>query len=166
MPSVDELIATVREEIRRGDVLTAWDKVAERVGAGETDVELLYWGVLALARAGATEQALTHFEPLAQALAGDVPRKLRIRIGSLFARLQKDRALNAPAPERADRLAEAARAYEEVWFLFPDPFPGMNASTLWALAGNRAHAREIAAEVLKLCATQKPAEAEDDKLTP
>ena len=52
MSSVEELIANVREEIRRGDVLTAWDKVAERVTAGEQSVELLYWGVLALARAG------------------------------------------------------------------------------------------------------------------
>lgn len=162
MPSVAELIATVREEIRRGDVLTAWDKVAERVGAGETDTELLYWGVLALARAGATEQALTHFAPLASALEGDVPTKLRIRIGSLFARLQKDRALNAPLAERRDRLAQAARSYEEVYFLYPDPFPGVNASTLWALAGDRAHARTIATQVLKLCANQKPGEKEDE----
>lgn len=162
MPTVDELIETVREEIRRGDVLTAWDKVAERVSAGEKDVELLYWGVLALARAGATEQALLHFAPLAEALAGEVPRKLRIRIGSLFARLRKDRALTGPAAERADRLAEAARAYEEVWFLYPDPFPGVNASTLWALAGDRAHAREIARQVLDLCAGQTPTEREEE----
>jgi hypothetical protein len=162
MSSVEELIANVREEIRRGDVLTAWDKVAERVTAGEQSVELLYWGVLALARAGATEQALAHFAPLAGALAEEVPRKLRIRIGSLFARLQKDRALNGPAAERSDRIAAAARAYEEVFFLYPDPFPGVNASTLWALGGNREHAREIAAEVLRLCSTQAPTEPEEE----
>jgi len=160
--AVDELIETVREEIRRGDVLTAWDKVSEAAAAGERSVELLYWGVLALARAGATEQALTHFTPLAEALGGDVPRKLRIRIGSLFARLQKDRALNGPASERPDRLAEAARAYEEVYFLYPDPFPGVNASTLWALSGDREHARSLAAEVLRLCAGQRPTEAEEE----
>lgn len=162
MSTVDDLIATVREEIRRGDVLTAWDKVSERMSAGEKDVELLYWGVLALARAGATEQALTHFVPLAEALGGEVPRKLRIRIGSLFARLQKDRALNGPPAERADRLAEAARAYEEVWFLYPDPFPGVNASTLWTLAGDREHARSLATEVLRLCGEQKPEEPEEE----
>lgn len=162
MQSVDELIESVREEIRRGDVLTAWDKVSEKVGAGEKSVELLYWGVLALARAGATEQALTHFERLAEALAGDVPRKLRIRIGSLHARLLKDRALNGPAAERADRLAEAARAYEEVYFLYPDSFPGVNASTLWTLAGDREHARQIATQVLALCAGQKPEEGEEE----
>ena len=162
MASVDELIEAVREEIRRGDVLTAWDKVSERVGAGEKSTELLYWGVLALARAGATEQALAHFEPLAEALGGDVPTKLRIRIGSLYARLRKDRALTGPAAEREDRLAEAARAYEEVFFLYPDPFPGVNASTLWALSGDRRHAREIATEVLRLCATQKPEDREEE----
>lgn len=162
MAPVEELIATVRDEIRRGDVLTAWDKVAERLGAGEKSVELLYWGVLALARAGATEQALSHFVPLAEALGGDVPRKLRIRIGSLFARLQKDRALTGPAAEREDRLAQAARAYEEVYFLYPDPFPGVNASTLWTLAGDRTHARSLAASVLALCSTQKPSEPEEE----
>lgn len=162
METVDELIEVVREEIRRGDVLTAWDKVSERFSAGEKSVELLYWGVLALARAGATEQALAHFGPLAESLGGDVPRKLRIRIGSLYARLRKDRALTGPAAERADRLAEAARAYEEVFFLYPDPFPGVNASTLWTLAGDRGHAREIATEVLRLCAAQKPAEPEEE----
>ncbi|MDL1950693.1 hypothetical protein FBQ97_12890, partial [Acidobacteria bacterium ACD] len=137
MPSVDELIETVREEIRRGDVLAAWDTASERIEAGEKSHELLYWGVLALARAGATEQALAHYAPLAEALKGDVPRKLRIRIGSLFARLQKDRALTGPAAERAERLARAARAYEDVFTLDPDPFPGVNASTLWLLAGER-----------------------------
>lgn len=162
MESVDELIEVVREEIRRGDVLTAWDKVSERLNAGEKSAELLYWGVLALARAGATEQALAHFGPLAESLGGDVPRKLRIRIGSLYARLRKDRALSGPAAERAERLAEAARAYEEVFFLYPDPFPGVNASTLWTLAGDRGHAREIATQVLRLCATQKPAEPEEE----
>ena len=39
---------------RRADRL---DKVSERFSAGEKSAELLYWGVLALARAGATEQA-------------------------------------------------------------------------------------------------------------
>lgn len=161
MPSVDELIETVREEIRRGDVLAAWDTASERIDAGEPSVELLYWGVLALARAGATEQALAHYAPLAAALEGQVPRKLRIRIGSLFARLQKDRALNGPTDERRERLAEAARAYEDVFTFDPDPFPGVNASTLWLLAGERDRARGIASHVRRLCADQHPAEAED-----
>lgn len=161
MPSVDELIETVREEIRRGDVLAAWDTASERIDAGEKSPELLYWGVLALARAGATEQALAHYAPLAEALRGDVPRKLRVRIGSLYARLQKDRALTGPPSERRERLARAARAYEDVFTLDPDPFPGVNASTLWVLAGERDHARSIASRVLGLCAAQQPGEAED-----
>jgi class 3 adenylate cyclase len=38
----------------------------------------------------------------------------------------------------------------------------VNASTLWALAGDRAHARSLATEVLRLCAGQKPEEPEEE----
>jgi hypothetical protein len=54
-------LEAVRREERRGELLTAFDLAARGLAEHPEDVRLKHRAVLALARAGATEEAARHF---------------------------------------------------------------------------------------------------------
>ena len=141
---------TIRGALRRGDYLVAYDAAVRAATADPTDVGARYLAVLALARAGATDRAaeqLVEFGLDGPAPAGVAPA-LAEDLGALQARLAKDRALAVDGDERRRRATEAARAYEAIYVGLGRPFSGINAATMWMLAGNEARSRELATAVL------------------
>ena len=153
MTEVDAIEAT-QDALRRGDLIVAYDLARQTLGDNGSDARLAYLAVLALARTGATERAINAYADLKlkERMAGTTGQALRRDIAALEARLLKDRALAARGPDRGAALADAARAYQRVFEGDPDAFPGVNAATLWCLAGDRARAEEIARCAVRLCA--------------
>ena len=136
----------IRERLDRGAPWDACDAFRSAVAAGASDAELLYWGALAHARAGATHEAHALLER-AQAASTDAPHLLS-DIQSLRGRLWKDGLHRAPdAPGAAETAERARKEYLAAYTLQHDPYPGINAATLSWLLGDRAEARRLAGEI-------------------
>ncbi len=125
------LVRGVRDPIERHD---GW---GQRVVSG---TELAT--IVALARAGALDEALRRFE--AMDADPDDPAALIVQ-----GRLLKDQAARAAAGERRRLYGEAAAAYARSAQLRPATYPLINAATLTALAGDTHRACTLAEEVLR-----------------
>jgi Tetratricopeptide Repeats-Sensor len=137
-------LAMVRQEERRGELLSAYDIANRGLEEHPENVDLAYRAVLALARAGSTSEAERRFANLhlTDVDTGDV--------AALRARILKDRALGASGEERR-RLAEAAAlAYQRIADQSGDYFPAINAATLRLVAGDTATAADLASNALSL----------------
>ncbi|MGI9051976.1 MAG: TRAFs-binding domain-containing protein [Ilumatobacteraceae bacterium] len=149
--SDSDVAAQVRRLIGRTEYLAAFD-VADRALAEQPhDVALQHLAVLALARAGATDNAadrlmrsglLAHADECDDELAEDVL--------ALEARVSKDRAFAAPTNQRRALAEVAAAQYDVVFERFHRTYTGINAATMWCAAGQQDRARTSAAEVLSL----------------
>ena len=95
-------LAAVRHEEQRGELLTAFDLAERGLAEHPDDLSLKHRAVLALARAGATEEATRRF--FAYGL-GSVQDE---EIAALRARIAKDFALTEEGAERRRRGARAA----------------------------------------------------------
>lgn len=147
-----EWLTAIRERESRGDLLGAFDTAERALERFPDDTALKHRSVLVLARAGAAAEALRRFHALA---LGDSESA---EIAALEARLSKDRALAERDPRRRKELtARAARHYADVYERTGDTYPGINAATLWLLAGDAARSRELAERVLD--ETRAPDEA-------
>ena len=153
-----EAIAGIRGLIRRGEYLTAYD-AAEDAGVHEfqppltplIQAEIGYLRVLALARSGSSQRAMAEAAALTAALPADpLPPALAEDIAALSARIAKYHAMQAPPAERPELAAAAAAAYEDVYRRLGRSYAGVNASTLWQIAGRAEHAQVIARDVLVL----------------
>jgi len=151
----------MRAAIGRGDYLVAYDLAMRAASERPDDAAVRYLAVLALARAGATDRAaeqLAVFGLDGDAPAG-APTDLVEDLGALRARLAKDAAMSVSGEERARRAGLAAQLYETTYRALDRPFAGVNAATMWSLAGDQQRSHAIATEVLSLLAS--PADGED-----
>lgn len=147
--------------LAQGEYLAAYDMVVrelERPGAAEwtdpvTWLRLKYLGGLSLARAGASSPAEALLAEIADTPVGRSDPALAEDVAALSARLVKDRAVRSSAPERAALLTDAASRYEEVYRRLGRTFAGVNAATLWYLAGDHERAADLAQDVLALVRT-------------
>ena len=107
----------VKLEERRGELLSAFDLAERGLAEHPDDLWLKHRAVLALARAGATEEAARRFE---QYGLGSVREE---DVAALHARIAKDLALAADGAERRRRAALAAeslrRRVRPHWRLLP-----------------------------------------------
>src|ERR1700685_687922 len=87
--SASQWLDAVKLEERRGELLTAFDLAERGLAEHPDDLWLKHRAVLALARAGATEEAARRFEDYGLAGAQDED------IAALHARIFKDLALAA-----------------------------------------------------------------------
>ena len=140
--SAEEWVAKVEGVERAGDFLTAYDLANRGLEAHPDHLGLRYLAVRTLARSGATEQARARFDEYG--LAG----RPEVDISALGARLEKDYALEAEGAERASRAVITAGLYEVVFDRTGDYYPGVNAATMWLLAGKPARATDLARRVL------------------
>ncbi len=140
--SAEEWVAKVEGAERAGDFLTAYDLANRGLEAHPDHLGLRYLAVRTLARSGATEQARARFDEYG--LAG----RPEVDISALGARLEKDYALEAEGAERASRAVITAGLYEVVFDRTGDYYPGVNAATMWLLAGKPARATDLARRVL------------------
>ena len=136
----------VRVEERRGELLTAFDLAERGLAEHPDNIAIKHRAVLALARAGATEEAERRFEQYALASVEDED------VGSLRARIAKDLALTAAGPDRTRGAAHAAALYAAVFERTGGYYPAINAATMSLVAGDADGARERAAMVLELLA--------------
>ena len=143
----------IRREFERGAPWDACDAFREEIAKHPDDVELLYLGALAHARAGATHQAHGLLDQ-AQAAAAHAPDRLP-DILSLRGRLWKDAFHRAPDAADASSIADRSRnEYLAAYALNHDPFPGINAATLSMLLGDRASSQRLAQEIAAQLAAQ------------
>lgn len=116
------------------------------------DAELLYWGALAHARAGATRAALAILDQ-AEGLSSDPTRSADI--ASLRGRLLKDEYHRAPDRDGASEILERARdQYLAAYAVANDPYPGINAASLSMLRGDRVSAQRLARVIAQRLAAQ------------
>ena len=152
-----EAIAAIRGLIRRGEYLTAYD-AAEDAGVHPFDpplsplavTELKYLRTLALTRSGGLRRASAEAAALVVSLPPNLPPALAEDIAALSARIAKEHALQALPTERAPLAVAAAAAYEDVYRRLGRSYAGVNAATLWQIAGRAEQARTVAREVLAL----------------
>jgi hypothetical protein len=128
----------VLEEERRGELLTAFDLAERGLQEQPDDVWLKHRAVLALARAGATQEAARRFQ--LYGLAG-VPDE---DVAALRARIAKDVALTARGAERRELAGGAAELYGEIFARTHGYYPAVNAATLSLVAGHAKRSRELA----------------------
>jgi hypothetical protein len=149
-----ETCERIRRHLERGAPWDASDVYREAIARHPGDAELLYWGALAHARAGASHQAHALIDRAIG--AAQASPALQAEMLSLRARLWKDvfhRAPDAPgAREAADR---ARREYLAAYAIAHDPYPGINAATMSLLVGDRAAARRLAGEIVERLAAQR-----------
>ena len=139
-------LEAVRREERRGELLTAFDLAQRGLAEHPDDVALGHRAVLALARAGATEEAARHFD-----LYGlDAVAKDDEDVAALRARIAKDVALGSDGPARIREAGHAAELYRDIFVRTGGYYPLINAATLSLVAGEGAIARERAERALEV----------------
>jgi hypothetical protein len=137
-------LEAVKREERRGESLVAFDLAEQGLAEYPDDLALKHRAVLALARAGATEEASRRFEQYGLVGVADED------IASLRARIAKDVALGSDGVQRCRDAVRAAGLYGEIFARTGGYYPAINAATLWLVAGDHARARELAGVVLGL----------------
>ena len=136
----------MRREERRGELLAAFDLAERGLAEHPTELSLKHRAVLALARAGATDEAARRFVDYGlDSVAGE-------DVAALGARIAKDFALREEGDERRRRAAGAAERYAAVFERTGGYYPAINAATLWLIAGERARSHQLAELVLRLIA--------------
>jgi tetratricopeptide (TPR) repeat protein len=141
-----EWLDAVRVEERRGELLTAFDLAERGLSEHPNHLGLKHRAVLALARAGATEEAERRFDQYALAGVEDED------VASLRARIAKDLALMSEGQDRTGGATRAAGLYVAVYERTGGYYPAVNAATMSLVAGDAVGARELAATVLELVA--------------
>ena len=141
-PDADGWLTAVRAAERQGELLTATDLAERGLEAYPNDRRLQYRAVLALARAGSTDEATRRYERYGLDQVDDEDAQ------ALSARLAKDTALSTSGPARERAAQLAADRYAVVFDRTGGYFSAVNAATLTLVAGQPARARELAAGVL------------------
>jgi hypothetical protein len=144
--SAGEWAEAVRDAERRGELLTAFDLAERALDEHPDDLWLKHRAVLALARAGSTDEAARRFQDygLAAVDAEDV--------AALRARIVKDIALAAGGAERREAAARSAELYAAIYERTGGWYPAVNAATLSLVAGDPARAERFAHAALEALA--------------
>jgi hypothetical protein len=135
---LDDVVAAERS----GELLSAVDLAERGLEEHPGDVALQYRAVLALARAGSTEQAARRFEEYG--LRSVDTEDVR----ALEARIAKDFALAATGAERRVLAQRSAKLYGEIFAATGGYYPAINAATLLLVGGDPDGARALARVVL------------------
>lgn len=147
----------VRDLIRDGQYLHAYDVAVSALERGVGDPEMRFLAVLALARSGATDQARRRYDTLG--LGAITPESVPLRLAQdlvgLAARLDKDMALRASGESRARWSQRSAEGYQGAFERHGSSFLAVNAATMWLVAGDSGRAEHMAKEAL--AALEEPA---------
>jgi len=141
-----EWAEAVRDAERRGELLTAFDLAERALGEHPDDLWLKHRAVLALARAGSTDEAARRFQEYGLAAVGAED------VAALRARIVKDIALAAEGAERREAAARSAALYAAIHERTGGWYPAVNAATLSLVAGNSDRAERYARAALEALA--------------
>jgi len=139
-----EACASIRAHLARGAPWDACDAFRVATATQSPDAELLYWGALAHARAGAGNRAHALLD---QAQASPQASSRLSDILSLRGRLWKDAFARASEPAAAALARRARDEYLAAYALAREAYPGVNAATLSMLLGEEDAARQLAREI-------------------
>ena len=153
----------VRDLIREGQYLHAYDVAASALERGAGDPDMRYLAVLALARSGATDQARRRYDTLGLGTISpdSVPIRLAQDLAGLGARLDKDMALRATGESRARWSQRSAEAYQRAHERHGSAFLAVNAATMWLVARDRGRADHMAKQALATLEGQTSQAGED-----
>lgn len=136
--------------------LVAYDLAQEAVRRSPRDDRFKHRAALALARTGALDEALALFDSFQ--LAKNATDEDILCLGP---RLRRDLAFRGAKPDAA-KLKRAAEDYAQVYARTGGYYPGVSAAAAYAMAGELARAKEIAAKVAADCARLVDEIDEDD----
>lgn len=119
------------------------------------DASLKHMAVLCLLRGGAFSAAEKLFNDL------NLNTETHEDILALSGRIAKEQIEDRTGQARLDLYAKAANLYENTYAQTQGNYSGVNAATLWHLAGQKARAKEIATEILQ--DDKGPNHASDDE---
>ena len=141
----------VRELIRGGQYLRAYDLASSTIDLGSGDIELCWLGVLALARSGATTQARRRFDSLGldSIDPSSVSTRLAQDIAGLGARLDKNMALSTTGEDRSGWARRSAKTSASAFQRFGAAYNAVNAATMFLVAGDKERAAEQAKHALE-----------------
>ncbi len=142
-------LAQAEEALRAGNALLCFDIIERAADRGVRTPELEYLGILSLAHCGSTQMALDRYHR-SQAQNPQLSQDWLALEGRLF----KDLAQQGGAATRF-MYERAAQSYWQAFERTGGYFSAINAATMFALAGDTARAKTIAADVLAL--TEAPA---------
>src|SRR5205823_3222276 len=126
---------------RRGELLRAVDLAEQGLAEHPEDLWLKQSAVLALARAGATEEAARRFQRY------ELEASQEEDVAALRARIAKDLALATTGVRRQSSAKRARDFYQAVYERTGGYYPGINAATLSLVAGERTRAAQQARDV-------------------
>jgi hypothetical protein len=141
-PDLAGRLAQVADAERRGELLAAVDLAEQGLEEHPGATELQYRAVLALARAGSTEQAARRFEEYGLRDVGTED------VLSLEARIAKDVALAAAGDEGRLLALRSAALYAKAFDATGGYYPAINAATLMLVGENREASRTLARTAL------------------
>jgi class 3 adenylate cyclase/tetratricopeptide (TPR) repeat protein len=161
--SIDAWIAEIRDANARGELLQALDLADHALEDFPENPMLRYSAVLALARAGATQQARNRYDrfKLGELVGAGGHDSFLTDVAALDARIAKDEALEETGRRRKAMLAGAAARYEEIFRHTGGYYPAINAATLSLLSGKIHQAESLAREVLEICAKGTSGSSDD-----
>jgi class 3 adenylate cyclase len=136
-------LARVADAERRGELLAAVDLAEQGLEEHPGATQLQYRAVLALARAGSTEQAARRFEEYGLGAVGTED------VLALEARIAKDVALAAAGEERRLLALRSAALYAKAFDASGGYYPAINAATLMLVGGNAEASRTLARTALE-----------------
>jgi len=137
--------------------LETYELAEDAILRGRATAETKVSAVLALARGGATQLALKRFRDFQLDQLTDNENAL-----ALFGRLLKDRANTLPGSQKGIALKESADAYHKAWQLTGGHYSGINAATLYTLAGKTDIGQKIAKQILKTASSATSYDAPED----
>jgi class 3 adenylate cyclase/tetratricopeptide (TPR) repeat protein len=140
-PTEPQAVTEAKTALGQGDFFHAYDLATAALERFPNSVGLRYAAALALARSGATESALDLYERL------DLRSQADEDTLALGARLLKDLAFEARL-DRQIRLREAGEAYHRIFQSTGGYFSGINAATLFVLAGDASRGEDTARTLL------------------
>lgn len=158
MPEDRENIADVLADIQReeaiGDFLSAFERAESAIERFPQSEELKYLAVRAMARAGSPGRAAELYAEF------DLHTSDNVDVAALEARVAKDRFIQTGF--ETAHAARSATLYEQGFDTSGAYFPGINAATMWALAGELDKAQSLARTVLGICERTADAESPPD----
>jgi class 3 adenylate cyclase/tetratricopeptide (TPR) repeat protein len=150
-----EWLKRIKRAERSADHFATVDVAAKALAEHPNDPEIGHGLILALARSGARRQARTRLDDLLRTHdAAVMSPKLAEELLALSARLTKDEALAASGRERRELAVKAAEEYEGLFRRYRTYYPGINAATMWLVAGDRERASRLAQQSQDLVASR------------
>ncbi|WP_300528916.1 adenylate/guanylate cyclase domain-containing protein [Maricaulis sp.] len=133
----------IEDSFKRGDLAAAFDQCLDQLDRAPDDLWLRHRAVLCLVKSGALERARSLYSRY-QLDRADFDEDCL----ALGARLEKASAFETEASAFPAQARRAAKRYEDVFEITGGHYPGINAASMYLLAGDKPRSERLARRVL------------------